>query len=316
VVFYLIDKQGIKLGTAFVIHILITNIKCKLFIKVIIMKNKAIFTKLPKTLIAVTVLSVFLSKSLYAIDSCDVELEAGVTINESSIEFFDPDKEKQTLYKIDDNNLIVDGDYVALDDEQQALVEEYSSNIRAMVPQVRNIALEGVDLALEGVNLAFNELLGEGNNVGADLTQELSSLKDEVSTRFTVEHGFTIGENGLDNDDLLGDEFEQRIESAVENAVMGSMGSLLVALGQEMMFSGGDTDAFETRMESFGENIEHEMESRAEKIELKAERLCLQVLEIDKIEDQLQASIESLENINVITVKHSSDSQYDDKSSM
>jgi len=279
------------------------------------MKNKAIFTKLPKTLIAVTLLSVFLSKALYAHDSCDVELEAGVTINESSIEFFDSDKKKQTLYKIDDNNLIVDGDYVSLNDEQQALVEQYSSNIRAMVPQVRNIALEGVDLALEGVNLAFNELLGEGNDIGADLTQELSSLKEEVATRFTVENGFTIGENGLDNDELLGDEFEQRIESAVEKAVMGSMGSLLVALGQEMLFSGGDTDAFETRMESFGENIEHEMESRAKKIEQKAELLCLDVIEIDKIEDQLQASIESLEDINVITVKYSSN-DHDDKSSM
>ena len=281
------------------------------------MKNKAIFTQLPKTLIVLTLLSVFLSKALYANDSCNVELDAGVTINESSIEFFDPDKKKQTLYKIDDdNNLIVGGDYVSLNDDQQELVEQYSSNIRAMVPQVRTIALEGVDLALEGVNLAFNELLGEGNDIGADLTQELSSLKEEVSARFTIEHGFTIGENGLDEDELLGEEFEQRIESAVETAVMGSMGSLLVALGQEMMFSGGDTDAFETRMESFGQNIEHEMESRAEQIEQKAERLCLGVVEIDEIEEQLKASIESLEYINVITVKHSRSHQNDDKSSM
>lgn len=281
------------------------------------MTNKAIFTKLPKTLIAVTVLSVFLSKALYANNSCDVELEAGVTINESSIEFFDSDNNNQTLYKIDDdNNLIVGGDYVSLDNDQQVLVEQYSSNIRAMVPQVRNIALEGVDLALDGVNLAFNELLGEGNDVGADLTHELSSLKEEVSARFTVEHGFTIGENGLDEDELLGEEFEERIESAVETAVMGSMGSLLVALGQEMMFSGGDTNAFEARMESFGENIEYEMESRAEQIEQKADLLCLGVMEINNIEEQLRASIEALESINVITVSHSHSHEDNDKSSM
>jgi len=281
------------------------------------MKNKAIFTQLPKTLIVVTLLSVFISKALYAHDSCDVELDAGVTINESSIEFFDQDRKKETLYKIDDdNNLIIDGDYVSLNDDQQILVEQYSSNIRSMVPQVRNIALEGVDLALEGVNLAFNELLGEGNDIGADLTQELSSLKEEVATRFTIANGFTIGENGLDDDELLGEEFEERIENAVEKAVMGSMGSLLVALGQEMMFSGGDTDSFETRMESFGENIEHEMELRAEKIEQKAERLCLGLVEIDEIEEQLKASIEPLENINVITVNNSRSHDYDDKHSM
>jgi len=278
------------------------------------MKNKTIFTKLPKNLIAVTLLSVFISKALYAHDSCDVELDAGVTINKSSIEFFDPDKNKQSLYKIDnDNNLIVGDNYVSLDDEQRALVKQYASNIRAMVPKIRKIALEGVELALEGVNLAFNELLGEGNDVGADLTQELSSLKEEVATRFTVEHGFTLGENGLDNDELLGNKFEERIESAVEKAVMGSMGSLLMALGQEMMLSGSDTNDFETRMESFGENIEHEMESRAKKIEQKAEGLCLEVVEIDKIEEQLKESIESLENINVITVKSFRAHEDDDK---
>ena len=65
-------------------------------------------------------------------------------------------------------------------------------SIRAMVPQIRTMAIEGLELALEGVNLAFNELFGEGNTVGAKLTQELSTLRDQVATRFTAEHGITI----------------------------------------------------------------------------------------------------------------------------
>jgi hypothetical protein len=101
--------------------------------------------------------------------------------------------------------------------------------------------------------------------VGNDLTQELSSIKKEVTERFTIEHGFTLGESGLDEHELLGEDFEQRIDSAVEKAVVGSMGSLLVALGQQMMFAGENDDSFETRMENFGENIAHEMELRAEK---------------------------------------------------
>lgn len=281
------------------------------------MKNKAIFTAFPKTLIALTLLSVFSSKALYAHDSCNVDLEAGITINKSKLEFFESENKDQVLYTIDNNaNLTVRGEDISLDSDQQALVEQYSTSIRAMVPQVRNIAMEGVDLAIEGVNLAFNELLGEGNNIGADLTQELASIKEDVSTRFTIEHGFTLGENGLEDEELLGEEFEQRIESAVEKAVMGSMGSLLVALGQEMMFSGGDTDAFETRMESFGENIEHEMELRTKKIERKADSLCLAAVEIDELEEALKASIESLSDINVITAKHTRVHDEHDKSLM
>lgn len=271
------------------------------------MKNKAIFTQLPKTLIAITILSVFISKGLYAHNACDVELEAGLTINEAKIEFFESEHKDNIYYAIDiDNNLTVEGEKIDLNDSQQNLVNQYNSEIREIVPQVRSIAIEGVDLALDGVSLAFDELLGEGNQVGGELIQELSVLREEVGERFTIEHGFTIGENGLEDDELFGEEIEERIESAVEKAVMGSMGSLLVALGQEMMFSDGNSDAFETKMETFGQNIETEMELRAEKIEHKANNLCIAALKIDQLEEIMRTNIPPLSDINILTVKQNS----------
>lgn len=281
------------------------------------MKNKAMFTQLPMTLIAVTLISVFISKTLYAHDTCDVELEAGLTLNKSKLEFFESDSSHEVLYSIDNAyNLTVQGEEVSLNSEQQGLVKQYHTDISAMVPQVRKIAIEGVDLALQGVNIAFNELLGEGNTVGSDLTRELSVMKEEVAERFTIEHGFTIGEDGLEDDELFGEDIEQRIESAVEEAVMGSMGSLLVALGQEMMFSSGDTNTFEARMENFGENMEREMEQRAKKIERKADKLCIAAIEIDQLEEELKSSISALSDINVITVKETHNREEHDRSSM
>ncbi len=260
---------------------------------------KSLFTK---TAIAITLMASFTSTALYAHDnSCDVDLDASLTINKNTLEFFD--KKDRTLYKIIDNKtLIIDGKLIDLNSKQQALVYDYSMSIRTLVPEVKDIALEGVDLALEGVGLVFDELLGEENEVGAELIEELSALKEEISTRFSMDHDFTIGADGLNGDEFLGDEFEDRIESAVEKAVMSSMGSLLVAVGQEMLFSNGDTDAFETRMENFGETIENEMEGRAEKIELKAEKLCLSIVEIDHLEEQLKATIDEMSAINVITI--------------
>ncbi len=281
------------------------------------MKNQQDNNLLNKTLLAGTIMAILSSASVLAHDSCNVELEAGFTINESSIEFFS-EKNQNTLYKInDDKSLMVAGEAIDLNNEQQALVSQYSTSIKAMVPQVRTIAIEGVDLALEGVNLAFNELLGEGNDVDADLTTELSTLRDDVSTRYTLAHGFTIGKDGLDNDELLGKEFEQRIESAVEKAVMGSMGSIMMAVGQEMISSGGDSNAFETRMENFGENIEHEMKTRAEKIEQQVNKLCLAAVKIDKLEEQLKTNVAALADINVISVSYDERaSNHDDKSAM
>jgi len=266
------------------------------------MKKKSLLTNVPtKTLVALTLFS---STALYANNSCDVDLETGLTINKSAIVFFEAENKENVLYRIDNkHNLIVNGKEVALNSKQKTMVEQYATDIRAMVPQVQSIAIEGVNIALEGVNSTFNELLGEGNKVGADLSKELVLLRDEMTTRFNVDNGFTLGENGVNDDEVLGNEFEDRIKSAVGKAVVNSMGSLLVAFGQEMMSSDGNTGSFEERMENFSANIENEMEVRTEEITRKADSLCKNMLAIDALEEKLKSSITPLANINVITVK-------------
>lgn len=273
--------------------------------------NRSLFNK---SMIAATIMTTLASGTVLAHDSsCNVELDTGFSINKSTIAFLD--KHDEAIYKIIDNDvLIVSGEQIELNDSQQQLVHDYSTSIRAMVPEIKTIAIEGVDLAVEGVNLAFNELLGEGNDIATELTHELSLVREEVSTKFSEEHGFTIGENGINDGEFFGEEFEERIESVVEKAIMNSMGTLLVAVGQEMLFSGGDTDAFETRMENFGEDIEHQMEARAEKIEEKAEALCEAALEIDRLEEQMKLNIEELSTINVISTSTKHTSEHEDTS--
>mgnify|MGYP000497974887 CR=1 FL=1 len=252
-----------------------------------------------KTLLASTL--ILTSTSLYAHDACDVELEGGIKIDSSAIEF---SQDKQPVYQILDNNrLVVNGKTLELTASQQSLVAEYASSIRNVIPEVKSIAIEGIDLALDGVNLAFDELLGAGNSVGADLSLQLTALRDEVQERFDTRQGFYVDEEGFSGEAFFGEEFEQRIESAVEKAVKDSMGSLLIAVGQQMLFS-GDAQAFETKMENFGTMIETEMEARGAALEVKADQLCSSVVEIDKLEEALKAQVSELEAINILKVKH------------
>lgn len=240
--------------------------------------------------------------SVYAHDVCDIELEAGIKISKQNIEFID--NSKNTLYKIINNEtLIVDGQVIELNANQQSTVTEYSKSIRDVVPEVKSIALDAIELASDGVNMAFNELLGDGNQLGAEITAELAIIHQQIDTHFSVENGFYIDENGIEGDEIFGEDFEQRIEAVVEKAVQNSMGSLLIAVGQQMLFSGGDMDAFETRMENFGEKIEHEMETRAVEFEKRGEVLCGSIVEIDKLESELQATISELSTINVISAR-------------
>ena len=251
-----------------------------------------------KTLLATAL--ILTTTTVYAHDSCDVELEGGVNIDSAAIEF---SQDKKTVYKIvDDKILIINGSSVDLSASQQSLVTEYATSIRAVIPEVKSIAIEGMDLAVEGVNLAFDELLGADNDVGKDLTDELTFLRDEVQRGFDSKEGFYFDENGFEGKDFFGEDFEQRIESVVEKAIKDSMGSLLIAVGQQMLFS-GDSDAFETRMEGFGHTIESQMEERGQALAQKAEQICLSVVAIDKLEEQLKTEISELADINILTVK-------------
>ncbi len=256
-----------------------------------------------KTLLATAILlsttSAFAHDSSISSDSCDVDLNAGLRINKTLVEF---SRDNKPLYQIFDNKrLVINGQEIGLDSAQQALVTQYSTNIRAVLPEVKEIAGDAINLAIEGVNLAFNELLGEGNDLGQELTTQLNVIRNDIDQRFSADKEFYIDEHGDLSDDFFGDEFEERIENVVEETVKNSMGSLLIAVGQEMLFSGGDMDAFETRMENFGEQIEHEMEARGEQLEKRGEALCYSVYQIDQLEQQMAEQISEMASFDVIS---------------
>jgi len=262
-----------------------------------------------KSLIASAILlasgSVAAHDTSFSSDSCDVDLNAGVTINKQEVAFTKNDKE---LYKIVGNtHLVVNDETISLSGSQQELVAKFSHDVRAVVPEVKGIALEALDLASEGVTLAFNELLGEGNDVGAELSEHLAAIKFDIDRELDLEKEISIDEHGNFGDGTFGEEFEQRIEEAVESTIKNSMGTLLIAVGQEMLFSGGDPDAFEARMETFGEQIEQQMEERASVIEEKAEALCHSVLAIDALEEQMKLEIDALAGFDVVTANKSHD---------
>jgi hypothetical protein len=261
-----------------------------------------------KTLIATALIlastSSFASNVSFTNDSCDVDISGGIKITATVIEF---SKNKKSLYKIVDNEMLyVDGEQINLSHSQQSLVTDYSNSIRATLPEVKDIALDAIDLASDGVNLAFNELLGEGNDISTEITAQLSEIRKEVDEGFTNDKVISFDEDGFSGDEFFNEGFEKRIESAVESTVQNSIGSLLIAVGQQMLFSGGDMDTFETRMENFGERIEQEMESRGEEIEKRGEALCQSVVAIDALEDQLTHDIEELEDFNMLSTHISS----------
>lgn len=240
------------------------------------------------------------SASAFAHNECNIDLQGGLHIEQNTITFKKNDK---ALYSIvDDQTLMLNNQVIDLTSNQQSLVTEYSTSIRQTVPQVKEIAVGAIDVAVEGVNMAFDQLLGEGNNVSSDLTYELGRIRTEIDARFSSDKGFYIDENGIQGDDLLGEDFDNHIESVVEDAVQKSMGTVMIALGQELLFSGGNMESFETRMEDFGQQIELQMEERAMALEEKGDQLCRSIVAIDELEEQMKNEIPEIAHTDVLKV--------------
>ncbi len=240
------------------------------------------------------------STSLHAHESCNVQLNSGININKTRLEFLD--ENHKSLYKIVNNQkLIINGASIDLTAKQQSLVTHYSTSIRAIIPQVRTVAIEGIDIAIDGVNLAFKQLLGPENSLSEELTNELVAIREEVNNETSIEHGFTIGANGSDDEALLTGDLEQRIGSVIEQAMLESIGTLLVTIGQEMLFSNDNADSLEDRMADFDKKLESHIEAKAEKLTNKTHQLCLAAIKIEQLEEQLKENISQLAHTDFIS---------------
>jgi hypothetical protein len=251
-----------------------------------------------KTLIASVLL--LAAGTAAAHNSCNLELDAGVRITDDSIEFYDEDQ--QTYKIVEDQYLVVKGRALTLTDVQQDLVASYARSIRSTVPEVRGMALDGIDLAIDAITITFDGLLGEKNQVSAQLMTELNNVKSDVNRYFTSGNPISFNRGNEDTPDFLGKQFETRIERIVETSVQNSIGSIMIAMGKEVLASGGDMEAFEARMNKFGEQMEVQMNAKAVRMEARGEQLCKTMRAVDAGEEQLKNAVPAVEPFNIIRI--------------
>ena len=238
-------------------------------------------------------------------DHCDVEFDGTLTL-ENRILTVTTVKDDEV--RIDeDHRLFVNGSEVDLSSQNQEWVSNYYQGITDAAPQVAEIAIDGIAIASEAVNLVFGELLGTDSSAISDLTYKLEEMSAEIEHNFYADDGtIRINSGQFEGDEFFGEAWEAEFEAAIEEAIASSMGRILIAIGSELLWNGGDMEAFEARMENFGNDIEAQMEAKAEVLEEKAEVLCMLMAEVDFAETQLQNSVDELQDLDILRVNHHS----------
>lgn len=235
-------------------------------------------------------------------DHCDINFDGKLQLENNVLTVYTQDDDKVVIDASHD--IYVNGTSLSLSAQEQEWVANYYDGITASVPIAAEIAIDGVAIATEAVGLVFGELLGANSSGVSDLTYKLEELGDKIQYNFYAEDGsIRLDSEQFEDGNFLGDEWEESFEESVSELVMSSMGHLMIAIGSEMLFNGGDMEAFEQRMENFGSEIEEKMEFKGEELEEKAELLCSQLAEVDQAERYLQKSVSELASLNIINLK-------------
>ena len=232
-------------------------------------------------------------------DECNVEFKNDVRIKPNELEIF-TNTDQRMLFTTQ-GELTVNGEHIVLNSAQRQALTDYSDNLRTQLPEVANIALEGVKIA----GVALEEVANAFNIDGLDnISTLMDDIQQEVEGTFYQQGTFVMGQQSFTQfGENFEQQFEQQIDTAVESAVMESMGSILVALGSELIGSGGDMQAFEERMQNMGAQIEEKVELHAKTLEKRANSLCGDFAEIAQQETLLAAQVPAIKGYELFTIK-------------
>ena len=273
-----------------------------------------------KLLLSVAVTSALISGHAFAHDtsfqnnSCDMELDGHIQYYQGDLTV---QMDNGSVMTIDaQHNMTINGESVSLDSEQQRWVSEYYNNIDIAIPMTLTIASEGLQIANVAVTEVFTELLG-GDQMGDDFNELFNSLETKLNTSFYDDAGnIRVDSTKFDEPGWFDESWEQEFETQIESLISESMGRILIAVGTQMLWEGGDMSEFEQKMERWGEDLEYRLESQAASLEEKGEALCKVLKKADYAEGKMQASISGLDDLNLLDIDHQDSHGHNDEMKM
>ena len=273
-----------------------------------------------KLLLSVALTSALMSGHAFAHDSsfennsCDMELDGHIQYYQGDLTV---QMDNGLVMTIDSHhNMTIDGESVSLDSEQQRWVSEYYNNIDIAIPMTLNIASEGLQIANVAVTEVFTELLG-GDQMGDDFRELFDSLETKLNTSFYDDAGnIRVDSTKFDEPGWFDESWEQEFEAQIESLISESMGRILIAVGTQMLWEGGDMSEFEQKMERWGEDLEYRLESQAAALEEKGDALCKVLKKADYAEGKMQASISGLDDLNLLDIDQDNHHDHNDEMKM
>ncbi|MGZ9897647.1 YggN family protein [Shewanella gaetbuli] len=233
-------------------------------------------------------------------DRCNFTLNYDVTVEPKSLKVSDKGEEK---YRVELGQLFVEGESIQLNTQQQQILTEYSDEVSKQVPEVIELVGEAVTMATQAVNMALTPLLGD--SAGSKIDELMAGIQKRVDS-MAYQHGdqFFLGSTETSLEETFNEEFEQEMEDIISS----SIGSLMMSMGSEIMSSEGGSfeekmNAFASKMENVGNDIEQQMESKAQVLESRANKVCDDFERLVVLESKVREDIPQLASFKLVNLE-------------
>jgi hypothetical protein len=247
----------------------------------------------------------FLSFSVVADEECNVELEHGLIITENVIRIVD---KTQTRVQINlgenqqDTQIFIKGLLIELSEDETLVLNEFERGLRNTVPELVNLATDGVNLGLTAIEQVVKGFSDKEPQV---LKNQLEYVEKTLMSKFKRgDDFFYIAPQSLSR---LDDFFKNEISEKIHAAVHGSLGAILVALGDAFESDEGNLEEritdMGTRMDIIATEIDKSLQKKAMVLEAKSDEYCSCLQKLDETETRLQKIIPSLLQFDLVKIK-------------
>ena len=223
-------------------------------------------------------------------DNCEIDLDYGVTLETRQVLLQDGNN----VYVLANGELRKDGKSVPLSSEEKQQVRAYEAGMRDLVPQVNAVTREALAIAGEATEFAFATLLGPEHESVKALRGKFANLGQEIGKRMDDQHLPAKAMSLRDEDwDVIG-------EGASISWNVAEASFALVGKAMRAAFDEDYAKKWEADLDKMEEELDARVEARAELLEAKAESLCDNLAELERLEQKLNQSNPALTAFDVV----------------
>ncbi len=201
---------------------------------------------------------------------CNIESDYDLTINERSV-IFTRESGVPKAIVMRQGRLFVDDRWVTLSADDSRRLADFERGARAAMPLAHEIGRDAADIAFTALGEVAAGISNHPDKTRRSLDQARKSIDQSISR--------AISANRFNSEDL-----DQGISRAVEDVVPRIVGDIVG--GALTAALSGDAARLE-RMENLDQQIEARIEPRAKALEARAEKLCTQMRELDRLDNAL-----------------------------